>query len=158
MKRTIRSLFAVVMVLLFVGSMAAPQANAARGWCLADPLILVDGQLADVFVSSDLAMLLRASGPIQIVISIPNGSKGQVILTDLGFLKGYKISFVQSDKLVKTKTHTPVLIRVYAPTKGTPLPVTVTFAPRYLSTGLLNVLFGTSASGLSNSWISLATN
>ena len=153
--RLLLSLFALLIIV--VGS-GAPQAQAARGWCMADPLIMVDGQLADVFVASDPAMLLKASGPIQMVITIPTGSKGAVILTDLGFLRGYKISFAYSDKLVRTKTHTQVKVSVYAPNTGSKLPVKVTFAPRTLSSGLIAILFGQSATGYSNSWVSLTTS
>ena len=133
-------------------------AEAARGWCLADPLILIDGQLADVFVASDPAMLLCASGPIKMIITIPEGSKGSVILTDLGFLKGYDIAWKRSSNLKRTKTHTQVAVKVYAPNRGKSLPVKVTFAPRYLSTGLKNVLVGISNTGLSNSWVSVRTS
>ena len=152
--RLICTLLAVLVLSLAFG---APQADAARGWCMADPLIMVDGQLADVFVSSDPAMLLKASGPIEMVITIPAGSKGSVILTDLGFLRGYKISFKQSSALQKTATHTQVKVSVYATNKGARLPVKVTFAPRTLSSGLKAILFGQSVSGYSNSWVTLKT-
>ena len=138
-------------------AIAAPHADAARGWCMADPLIMVDGQLADVFVSSDPAMLLKASGPIEMVISIPVGSKGVVILTDLGFGRGYKISFKQSSALKRTSTHTQVQVSVRAPNTGSSLPVKVTFAPRTLKSGLADILFGQSVTGYSNSWVTLKT-
>jgi hypothetical protein len=152
--RIICTLLAVVVLSISVGG---SRADAARGWCLADPLIMVDGHLADVFVSSDPAMLLKASGPIEMVITIPTGSKGVVILTDLGFLKGYKISFKHSSSLKKTRSHTQVQVSVYAPNKGAKLPVKVTFAPRTLKSGLKAILFGQSVSGYSNSWVTLKT-
>lgn len=150
-------LFIALLLLLGLAVSARPSSTeAARGWCLADPVIMVDGQLADVFVSSQLAMLTSATGPIKMVITIPTGSKGSVILTDAGFLRGYEISFKQSSALKKTKTHTPVQIAVYAPSSKA-LPVTVQFAPRNLSRGLVAVLFGMSASGSSNAWVRLST-
>jgi hypothetical protein len=152
--RFIGTLLAVLILSVTVG---ATRADAARGWCMVDPLIMVDGQMADVFVSSDPAMLLKASGPIDMVITIPTGSKGVVILTDLGFLKGYKISFKHSSALTKTKSHTQVRVSVYAPNKGARLPVKVTFAPRTLNSGPTAILFGKSASGYSNSWVTLKT-
>jgi hypothetical protein len=157
MTRLPRLICTFMAVLILTISAGASHADAARGWCLADPVIIVDGQLADVFVSSDPAMLLRASGPIEMVITIPTGSKGAVILTDLGFLRGYKISFRQSSSLKKTTSHTQVKVSVYAPNTGTRLPVKVTFAPRTLSSGLKAILFGQSASGYSNSWVTLKT-
>jgi len=80
-----------------------------------------------------------------------------VILTDLGFLKGYKISFAHSSKLIKSKSHTQIQVSVYAPNRGAQLPVKVTFAPRSLQSGLVAVLFGQSVTGKSNSWVSLTT-
>lgn len=148
------TLLAALILSVAVG---APRADAARGWCMVDPLIMVDGQLADIFISSDPSMLLKASGPIQMVITIPKGSKGQVILTDLGFLRGYKITFEHSSKLTKTKSHTQIQVSVYAPNRGGKLPVKVTFAPRSLNSGLLDILFGQSVTGKSNSWVTLKT-
>src|SRR5438132_8832920 len=94
--RSIGKRFAPLLlaVMLLIGT-GAHGAFAARGWCQSDPVIMVDGQLADVFVSSDLAMLLSATGPIQLVIEIPTGSTGSLVLSDLGFGRGYKVSFVQ---------------------------------------------------------------
>jgi hypothetical protein len=130
--------------------------RAARGWCLADPVIMVDGQLADVFVTSDPAMLLSARGPIQLVVEIPTGSRGMLVLADLGFGRGYRVSFVESDDLARTAYHTQVRVNVYAPASKS-LPVQVTFAPRTLSAGLRAILIGTTAEGTANAWIGLTT-
>jgi hypothetical protein len=130
-------------------------ASAGRSWCRVDPVVIIDGQLADVFVASDLKMLLNATGPIKMKISIPVGSKAGVVLTDLGFGKGYDISFVQTSALVRSGGRTPVIVDVYAPAKDSTLPVTVTFAPRALGNSLADILFGMSADGSANSWVTL---
>jgi hypothetical protein len=157
MKRTIQALLALVVALSMVVAIAPGQSEAARGWCTADPVVLIDGQLADIFVSSDPSMLTSANGPIKMEITIPTGSTGTVVLRDLGFLHGYSITWKYSSSLRHTTAHTQVQVRVYAPSRMT-LPVTVTFAPRSLSSGLLAVLIGQSASGQSNSWVSLKTS
>lgn len=156
MKRTIQALLALIVSLAMVVAVSPGQSQAARGWCLADPVVLIDGQLADIFVSSDLSMLTSANGPIKLEITIPTGSKGIVVLRDLGFLRGYSITWKYSSSLSHSRSHTQVLVRVYAPSRKA-LPVTVTFAPRSLSSGLLAILIGQSASGQSNSWVSLKT-
>jgi len=160
-ERTVRSLFqsliAALVAFAFLGGLLAPQADAARGWCKADPVIMVDGQLADVFVGSSLEMLLKATGPIKMEIIIPTASTGSVVLTDAGFLRGYSITFKHSSTLTKTKSHTQVKIRVYAPATTSTLPVTVTFAPRSLGSSLTDILLGTSVTGTSNQWVSLTT-
>src|SRR5215217_9508544 len=122
-------------------------ASAGRSWCRTDPVVMIDGQLADVFVASDIAMLLKATGPVRIRIYIPQGSRGWVALTDLGFGKGYDISFVETADLVRDGRHTPVIVEVYAPSRDSSLPVTVTFAPRTLDSSLADILFGMSADG-----------
>jgi len=157
MNRIARLLIATVASFILISATGAPEASAARGWCRFDPVIMVDGQLADVFVGSTLEMLLSATGPVKIEVIIPTGSNGYVILTDLGFLKGYSIVFKQSSSLVRTATHTQIQVRVYAPAKSSTLPVTVTFAPRSLSSSLWQILIGTSASGYANQWVSLTT-
>jgi hypothetical protein len=155
--RIARVLITALTALVFTGGLAISDANAARGWCRVDPVIMVDGQLADVFVGSSASMLLQATGPIKMVITIPNGSNGIVVLTDLGFLRGYNIEFKHSSKLTKTKRHTQIQISVYAPATTSLLPVTVTFAPRSLESSLKEILFGTSVTGTSNQWIKLTT-
>ena len=157
MTRIVRLLLAAVFGLVCLGGLTVPHADAARGWCQADPVVIIDGQLADVFVGSSAEMLLKATGPIRMEIIIPTGSTGSVVLTDLGFLRGYDIVFKHSSALTKTRSHTQVKIRVYAPARVSTLPVTVTFAPRNLNNSLSEILLGTSKTGTSNQWVSLTT-
>src|SRR5215211_1590084 len=117
MNRIARLLIATVASFILISATSAPEASAARGWCRFDPVIMVDGQLADVFVGSTLEMLFSATGPVKIEITIPTGSTGFVVLTDLGFLKGYSIVFNQSSSLVRSWNHTQIQVRVYAPAK-----------------------------------------
>lgn len=146
---------ALAMALVLSLLLSAQGVDAARGWCYADPVVAVDGQLADVYLASDLAMLTSASGPIQLVVEVPLASTAKVLLNDLGFGRGYAITITHSASLTKTSTHTQVRIRVYAPASSSSLPVTVTFAPRALSAGLTAILVGASASGTANAWVTL---
>jgi len=157
MGNLLRSMIGALVAFACLGGHLTPHAEAARGWCKADPVIMVDGQLADVFVGSSLEMLLKAKGPIKMEITIPSGSTGTVVLTDAGFLRGYSITFRHSSSLIKTKSHTQVKVRVYAPATTSNLPVTVTFAPRSLGSSLTDILFGKSVTGTSNQWVSLTT-
>src|SRR5215213_3634161 len=85
-------------------------ASAGRAWCRFDPIVMIDGQLADIFIGSMLTMLLSSTGPIKLNISIPNDSKGSVVLMDLGFGRGYSINFIKTSNLTKTSRKTPVII------------------------------------------------
>jgi hypothetical protein len=153
--RISRRTFAAVAAGAMLAGAGVRSASAGRSWCRVDPVVLIDGQLADIFVASDLAMLLKATGPVKMKISIPADSKGWVVLTDLGFGKGYDIDWVKTSSLKRAEGRTPVKVEVYAPAKDSRLPVTVTFAPRSLGSSLKDILFGMSASGNANSWIAL---
>jgi hypothetical protein len=123
-------------------------AAAFRTWCRADPVLEIDGELADVFVDSVAKMLLAADGPVRLEIALPPGVTGRVLLSDAGFGRGYDIEVAEGNR--------PALrIAVFAPAGGAALPVVVTFAPRSLSAGLEAVLVGTSAEGLSDEWVKL---
>lgn len=133
----------------------APGASAGRAWCRVDPVVLIDGQLADIFLGSSTEMLLSATGPIKLRISIPEGSRGRVVLTDLGFGRGYDIAFSRTAALTRGDGRTPVIVEAYAPARADSLPVTVTFAPRTLDSSLADILFGMTAEGTANQWITL---
>jgi hypothetical protein len=149
---------ALLLLSLLTSVMSAPHAEAGIAWCRVDPVVLIDGQLADVFVASTLAMHVKATGPVELVIRIPEGSTGVVILSDTGFgLKGYRINFVSDPTLTRTNLRSPVRVSAFAPSSDSTLPVEVTFAPRSLGFGLLPILFGMSAAGYSNSWVTVSS-
>ncbi|HEY7031338.1 MAG TPA: hypothetical protein VH482_08435 [Thermomicrobiales bacterium] len=154
-KRFSRRTFAAMTAGFVLAGTGIRAASAGRSWCRVDPVVMIDGQLADVFVASDLKMLLTSTGPIKMTISIPEGSQGWVVLTDLGFAKGYDIDFVETSSLQRHGRRTPVTVDVYAPAKDGSLPVTVTFAPRTLGSSLGDILFGMSADGHANEWVTL---
>lgn len=130
--------------------------SAGRSWCRFDPVIMVDGQLADIFVGSYVEMLLSATGPVKLNISIPSNSSGSVILMDAGFGHGYTIKFIKTTKLKRTSSKTPIIIDAYAPAKDSSLPFEVTFAPRSLDSSVSSILFGMTKSGYANRWLRLA--
>jgi hypothetical protein len=155
-RRFSRRTFAAMAAGAVLAGAGINAASAGRSWCRVDPVVMIDGQLADIFVSSDLKMLLgQATGPIKIKVSIPEGSRGWVVLSDLGFGRGYDIDFIETSDLARVNRRTPVIVDVYAPAKDSSLPVTVTFAPRTLSSSLKDILFGMSADGNANEWIRL---
>jgi hypothetical protein len=135
----------------------APAASAARAWCRTDPIVVIDGTLADVFVSGPLLASLTVTGPTKMIITVPEGVKTQMILSDLGFLHGYDYEFRQSSDLQKTRRGVEVRVEVYVPARDDSMPVRVEFSPRAL--GLLGVLglnpATVSAEGTANEWITL---
>ncbi|MGI8475997.1 MAG: hypothetical protein ACR2OO_06480 [Thermomicrobiales bacterium] len=146
----------IALAALPLAGLAVHEADAARRWCSTDPLVSIDGQLADIFLSSDIGMHLSATGPAVIEVAMPTGSSGFALLSDLGFgLRGYDIRFVKVASLAKTAGRTSVRISVYCPASDGSLPVKVTFAPRTLTSSLGSILLGQSASGLANAWVVL---
>jgi hypothetical protein len=139
-----------LVTLAFV--VAAPGASAARAWCRTDPIVVIDGTLADVFVSGPLLAPLKVTGPTRLVVTVPVGVKTQLILTDLGFLRGYDVKFQQSSELQKTDKGIEVRVQVYVPARDSNMPVKVEFAPR-----LLGLLWTDSTEGTANQWITLDT-
>jgi len=142
--------FLLALTLVLVAG--APGAEAGRTWCREDPVIKVDGQVVDVFVSSDVAMLSSATGPVKIKITVPSGSSVGVYATDQGFGDGYAITLATSTTLKKTSTSTPVKVEVYAPSADGSLPVKVDVTPR--SQGGVKAA---SKQGLANAWVTLTT-
>jgi hypothetical protein len=127
--------------------------QAGVGWCKSDPVVQIDGQLADIFVSAPPEAPLVVTGPTQIVVTHPVDVDAALILSDLGFGKGEEVTFVASRSL-RVRDHTiPLRIAVYVPAADNGLPVKVEFA-----SGLSGLLSPSSANGTANAWVILATD
>ena len=146
MRRVSVSLLLGVLALLLI---SAP-ASAGRAWCRSDPVVIINGSIADVFISSSLLAPLQVTGPTQVVITLPENAS-ILAISDLGFLHGEVVTVKRSSALHVTAQGVEFMIDVYVPAKNTALPVTVDFAPR-----ILGILWPASASGTSNQWIHLA--
>ncbi|MEA2584517.1 MAG: hypothetical protein QOF33_2602 [Thermomicrobiales bacterium] len=133
--------------------LTGPSAEAGKGWCRADPVVIIDGQIADVFGGSTPTILLKTPGPIKVVVKVPVGTKTKLVISDLGFGRGYDFRFAESRDLVKSGGKIPVRVEAYVPARGTKLPVTVYFAPR-----LLGILSPASADGHTNNWVSVTSS
>lgn len=141
---------AVVPALTLAGS-----ASAGRTWCRTDPVLKIDGQVVDLFITSYPEMDEAASGPTQIDVLLPLGSEGSVQAVDRGFGgHGYTIAFGNSNALAKSGGHTQVQISVYQPAADKNLPVRLEFTPR--STGALTS--AANATGRANKWVVLKTS
>ena len=86
------------------------------------------------------------------IVTVPEGVKTQLILTDLGFLRGYDVTFKQSSDLQKTDKGVEVRVEVYVPARDNDMPIKVEFSPRLL--GLLNP---DGVEGTANQWVTLET-
>lgn len=82
-----RGFVSVIGALLIVISMAGP-AGASRGWCRADPTILVGGKQVQVWVLIPDDTVGLVTGPIQLAITVPRQTEHSILFTDAGF-NGY---------------------------------------------------------------------
>lgn len=148
--RRLGILLPVLLVFGMLSTIAAPSAFAARAWCKTDPIVLIDGELADILVSSSLLAPLKVTGPTQIVVTVPEGVSTLLVLADLGFGRGQVVTFQQSPELKVTDAGIQVQIAVFVPSRDNKLPVAVEFAPR-----LLGLLAPERAEGFANRWVYL---
>lgn len=138
---------------LLTAGLGAPArvAEAGRGWCRTDPLMLIDGDLVDIFCTAPLSMLLSATGPNEIVVTVPKGVKAYLVLAGIGFGRGEIVRIEKSADLEKKRRSVEVHVDVFIPAREN-LEVGVEFAPRIL--GILNP---DTAEGFANSWVTLKT-
>lgn len=126
-------------------------AEAGRGWCRTDPLMLINGDLVDIFCTAPLSLLLSATGPTEIVVTVPKGIKAHLLLAGPGFGRGEKVRIEKSNELKAGKRRVDVQVDVFIPANDD-LEVGVEFAPR-----LLGILDPDIAEGRTNSWVTLKT-
>ena len=133
--------------------LAVPGVGAGRGWCRSDPVVLIDGEVADVFVLAPLDAPLKVTGPTEIVITTPVGVEADLVLAGPGFGQGEEVRFAESRRLRRTATGIEVEVKVYVPATDDAMPVLVEFAPR-----IVGILWPASAEGTANAWVTLRTS
>lgn len=142
------ALFAVIVLALLAGPWVQG-ASASKAWCRTDPVVVIDGHITDVFVAGPLEALLVATGPTEIVVTVPAGIDAWLLLADVGFGRGVNVSFAESDDLTASRSGVEIDVAVFVPASKN-IPVRVEVAPR-----LLGILWPSSAEGTANQWFSL---
>ena len=142
---------AVRAIALVILTLALTVHSAAAGthWCRSDPVVVIDGQVADVFVSVPLDDLAKVNGPTEIVITTPVQVRATLATPGVGFGYGEKVRFDKSPSLDVTQEGIEVRIKVRVPARDA-IPVRVEFSPR-----VVGVLAPDSAEGTANEWIAL---
>jgi hypothetical protein len=150
-----RSWWAVPFLVLVVAGLAlaaATEVGAIKNWCRTDPVVAIDGELADIFVAAPVEAPTLVTGPNEVVVIVPRGVPARVILNDLGFGKGTETAVEESRALRETEHGIEVVIKVRVPARDDDMPVRVEFAPR-----VVGILWPESAEGVANEWITLRT-
>jgi hypothetical protein len=143
---SVRWALTLMSILMIV---SASTATAGVGWCRSDPVIMVNGNISDIFVSAPLDALLVVTGPTQIVVTTPPDVDAVLIASTLGFGHGEVVAFEQSRSLKVSDEGTELRIQVFVPATDDQLPVLVEFSPR-----LIDILSPITSEGTANDWIS----
>lgn len=141
------STFVLVVLAL---ALASQSAMAARVWCRTDPVLLIAGRLVDISVSGPLTAPLKVTGPTKVRVLVPRGVDADVLISDLGFGRGYDNSIHEVKHLRQTKRHTEIEVQVYVPSRDSSMPILVETSP-----GLLRLLSPDTAEGTANSWVTM---
>jgi len=114
MVRSLRTIFSFVALAAVLAVMATPT-GATIGWCKRDPIVDIGGKRAHVYVSSLDSILVSATGPTDVVITVPNGVATDLIGTDDGFGYGYNVRFEESGGLKTTNRGIQIEVEVEVP-------------------------------------------
>lgn len=127
------------------------EAGAGRVWCRTDPLFLVGGKVVDVTIGSQVEMFSTATGPVSIRLTTAPGVPVQYLVSDLGFGRGYAVTYATDATLKGGQLAPEVRVDVMAPSAAD-LPVSVSFT----RIGLLGQieLRSVETQGRSNQWVS----
>ena len=147
------SLCCALMISMLAFALTVPSASAGIGYCKVDPVVVIDGRLADIFVGVPFQDLLKVTGPTEVVVTTPVGVDGDLAIATAGFGYGEIVHFEESHSLNVTSEGIEVRIKVRVPASSDAMPVLVEFAPRVV--GILNP---TVAEGNANEWISLRSH
>jgi hypothetical protein len=145
-----RRLLIAILLLMLALLLPATPAGATKSWCRSDPLVLIDGEFADIFVSGPPEAPLVVTGPTQIVVRVPRGVAASLVVADLGFGRGTEVSFAESRALRVTEHGIEVRIDVYVPAEDDTMPIRVEFAPR-----IIGILWPSQVEGAANEWVTL---
>lgn len=148
-----RSILPTLALAALAVALSVQSAAAGRVWCRTDPVVVIDGVLVDIWISSTTDAFLVATGPTRIDVTVPVGTSTATIISDVGFGHGYDIRFLESRALRRTANLLQVWVAVYVPASDRTLPIRVDFAPR-----IVGILAPASAEGTANSWVRLRSS
>jgi hypothetical protein len=113
--------------LLAVCALAAPAAlrsqtgRAIKGWCRRDPIVKIGDLTVDIILSSYSDMNEQATGPTQLVITVPPGMPTRFVAADPGFGRhGYDVRFVESRELIADDRSVDIQVGAYTPAANPP--------------------------------------
>ncbi|MBA2754892.1 MAG: hypothetical protein H0U40_10600 [Chloroflexia bacterium] len=92
---TRRAVMAAIMaIVLLLGGVRT--GSATLEWCRVDPVVTIDGITYNIILASPTAILESATGPTEVVITVPAGTSYALVSTDPGFGYGETVEFVEA--------------------------------------------------------------
>jgi hypothetical protein len=150
LKGGIRSVAAALVLVLAALAVVAPNASASIHWCRTDPAVSINGQTVNIFVASTEEIYQQATGPTDVVVSVPVGVSAQLLWTDPGFGYGETVTIVESSRLRVTSSGVQIMVSVFVPATGS-LPVLLEIVPA--NAGVVTA----SAQGATNAQVRVST-
>ena len=126
---------ALALVMMILAQMA-PSVLASKEWCRTDPVVLIGGRVADIFVAAPIEALVQVTETTEFLITVPTGVDTMLVAAGLGFGRGERVTFAESHALKVTAREIEVRVAVYVPATDSAMPVLVEFAPNII--GILN--------------------
>jgi hypothetical protein len=143
----------LLLGLLVLVAPAFHTSAAAKGtsWCRVDPGLSIGGRETHINLLAEDSMLRWADGPIQLVVTVPQGDEGKtkLLYMDSGFGYGYDLVIKPSGTLKDSSSGIDIIVQAYAPAGGRYLAMQVELVP--VSAGKSP----TYAKGSSDQWIAL---
>jgi hypothetical protein len=147
--RRLRGLAALAVLALALW-LTAGGTLAATSWCRSDPHISVGGRTAHVTLGYDVSKPNTSTGPIQLIVTVPKGKATAILAQDLGFGRGWQVTFQESSQLPVTPGPTSVQLSVY-------VPATTNMALQLVSTPDCSPCPTSTKTGTANAWFTLLT-
>lgn len=91
--RTLRRCSTVGITIVLALALNSQLVEAGRLWCKTDPVVTIDDRIVSITLAIPLDYLLTVDGPTVIEITIPESVDRQVIVNDVGFLRGSIVTF-----------------------------------------------------------------
>lgn len=135
--RALRRAGTVGTILLLALVLNVQFVEAGRLWCKADPVVTLDGRTVSITLAIPLEYLLLVDGPTLIEITTPPAVNRQLIVNDVGFLRGSIVIFKDGggaveDGQIPVKITASVSIDETRLAPGETVPMQITVLTDYL--------------------------
>ena len=108
-----------------------PQAAAGRGWRRSDPVVLLDGVPADIFLVRAVDGAVQGDRPNADHRHGAARRRRATAIAGVGFGRGERVTFAHSPRLQRTAAGIEVAVAVFVPARAD-FAVTIDFAPQLL--------------------------